>query len=126
MTLSTAGGIGRRIFERFHANTERIRHEQILATTWRWRLGAWLETLARDLKSAEPIEGRQGIRLRFVQTDRNLGYPVYSVRSVRGDLHMGKLEWRNQWRRPSFKADADAIFDQQCIAEIFAMMKGFK
>lgn len=104
----------------------RIRHDRLVTSDWRWKLAAGLERLAKELKAHEPPLGQQGVRLRSVYSHMSSGYPVYTISSLRGNLSMGILEWSNQWRRPRFQADPSAVFDQQCIAEIFAMMKEFK
>lgn len=103
----------------------RARQESILSAGFRWKLAARLERLAKDLKSSEPVMGKRGVRLYWQSRRMNLGYPVYDVYSVRGGIHMGIIEWSGQWRRPKFQADPESVFDQQCIAEIFAMMKEF-
>lgn len=62
----------------------------------------------------------------FQQTGRTLGYPIYSVSSKRGGMYLGEIQWSNQWGRPRFKAHHEAVFDQQCIAEIYACMREMK
>lgn len=67
-----------------------------------------------------------GKMLGFTQRSRNLGYPVISITSLRGGFYMGTIEYSNQWGRPKFSAHYEAVFDQQCIAEIYAAMRDFK
>lgn len=98
----------------------------IVPMDWRLKLAGWLERLAGELKAHQPPLGQEGVMLQFQQIGTNLGHPVYRVISRRGRLDMGRLAWRNQWRRPAFHPASDAVLDQQCIAEIFAMMKAFK
>jgi hypothetical protein len=62
----------------------------------------------------------------FTRAAWNLGHPVYRATSVRGGFVMGVIEWSNQWNRPRFRAHSEAVFDQQCIAEIYAKMRDFK
>lgn len=118
-------------FQRKFSDRKAARHQasverRVYVPVWNVKLAAFLDRLSAALVYKEPPLGQQGVRLIFEKHGLSLGYPVYSVRSLRGKMYMGTLEWSNQWRRPKFKADAEAVFDQQCIAEIFAMMKTFK
>ncbi len=99
-------------------------------TPWRRRVINVAVTAANALekrwypaKLPVPTEGKM---LQFVPRGVNLGHYVISVRSVRGGFGMGTIEWSNQWGRPRFKADPEAIFDKTCIAEIYAAMRDFK
>jgi len=74
----------------------------------------------------EPLAPVGGKMLMFSQRGRNLGHAVLSVTSQRGGLGMGTVEWSNQWGRPRFKPHYEAVFDQQCIAEIYAAMRDMK
>ena len=109
------------------AKQHEVRAERsVYVPVWNVKLAAWLDRLSAALVYKEPPLGQQGVRLIFEKHGISLGHPVYIVRSLKGKMYMGTLEYSNQWRRPRFKADAEAVFDQQCIAEIFAMMKTFK
>ena len=116
--------IGQRILDHFLSRTEKVRHEQaLLKTSARWKVAAWLERLAQELKAAEPISGRVGTRLVFKVAGRNAGRPVFTVLSVKGDLVMGTVCWSPQWHRPKFVPDPEAVYDQQSIAEIYARLR---
>ena len=67
-----------------------------------------------------------GKLLMFVPVDQSLGRFVYEVRSQRGDMVLGTVRWSNQWGRAKFVPHPEAVFDQQCLAEIYAAMKEFK
>jgi len=67
-----------------------------------------------------------GKMLEFHTNGTNLGRPRYSVISKRGGFFMGTIEWSNQWGRARFKPDSEAVFDQTCIAEIYACMRDLK
>lgn len=95
------------------------------AATWRDRVAAFFEWLAHDLRDWD-LATKSGKLLRAQSSGRNLGYPVWKIYSVRGGMFMGTIEFSNQWRRPRFKADGEAIFDRECVAEIYAMMREFK
>lgn len=93
--------------------------------TWRDVCADWLRRLANELRPVPMPVGRGGRILHFVAEGTVLGRTRYAVMSVRGGFRMGTLEWSNQWRRPKFVPASDAVFDQQAVAEIFAMMKEF-
>lgn len=92
---------------------------------WRDRIARLLHGMAdRILPVTYPSIGGQ--MLQFVPRGTNLGRPVYNVFSQRGRMLMGHVEWSNQWGRPKFRPSADAVFDKQCIAEIYACMRDMK
>ena len=95
-------------------------------TTNRERLAVWLHELADRILPAEPTKPIGGKMLMFTRTGRNLGRDVFTVFSQRGGFSMGTVEWSNQWNRPRFKAHPEAVFDQQCVAEIYACMRDMK
>ena len=91
----------------------------------RVRLSLVLHVLAEKIHPV-PVKPVEGQRLQFLPVGRNMGHPVYDVASKLGGMGMGRIEWSNQWGRPRFKAHPEAIFDQQCIAEIYACMRDMK
>ena len=93
--------------------------------TWESKLAKFFERLAQSLRQLDLSYGG-GPRLRWERIGSNLGYPRYGVYSVRGGMRMGVIEFSNQWHRPRFKPDSDAVFDQQSIVDIYGMMKEFR
>ena len=67
-----------------------------------------------------------GKLLEFYPTGTTLGRPKYRVVSKRGGMEMGNIQWSSQWSRARFKPHPEAIFDQQCVAEIYACMRDLK
>ena len=67
-----------------------------------------------------------GKLLTFYPISNVLGHVKYSVVSKRGGMEMGEIQWSNQWGRARFKPHPEAIFDQQCVAEIYACMRDLK
>lgn len=71
-------------------------------------------------------QARHGHLVRFVRRGSNLSYPTYDVVAQRGDFIMGKIEFRNQWRSYAYYPLADGVYNQQVLAEIYAMLKELK
>ena len=67
-----------------------------------------------------------GKLLEFHPNGPNLGRIRYSVRAKRGGFTMGTVEWSAQWNRPKFTPHPEAVFDQQCVAEIYACLREMK
>ena len=106
-------------------------------TVARWRAWSWRAAVLRRAVllvnrleyrwfPVDPLPSVAGKMLAFIPVGRNLGHVILGVRSNRGGFSMGTIEWSNQWGRPRFKPHFDAVFDQQCIAEIYAAMRDFK
>lgn len=99
-------------------------------TTWKQRIWTAAVRFANALErrwfptpDPKPIGGKY---LEFQPAGSNLGHVRYRCISKRGRMGMGTVEWSNQWGRPRFKAHPEAVFDQQCIAEIYACMREMK
>jgi hypothetical protein len=82
--------------------------------------------LQRRVNRLREVEARNstGQLLEFrIARRRIMGRAVYDVIAKRGGFSVGTITWSNQWNKPSFKPDSEAVFDQTCIAEIYAAMK---
>lgn len=90
------------------------------------RVIALANALERRWFPVEPLKDQGGKLLGFKQTGWNLGHAVLSVYSLRGGFDLGRIEWSNQWGRARFKPHHEAVFDQQCVAEIYAAMRDLK
>ncbi len=103
-----------------------IEKDALGRVSWRVKWAEAFEWVANRISQKEPPDTYKGKLLTFEQTGSNLGYPVYRVVSTRGGFTMGRMEWSNQWRRPRFMADPEAVFDPQCLAELYTMCKQFR
>ena len=93
----------------------------------RTSLSLALHALASKIHPRQPrLPDVGGKMLKFEHHGWNLGHPVIHVFSQRGGFTVGTVEWSNQWGRARFKAHPEAIFDRQCIAEIYACMRDLK
>lgn len=87
---------------------------------------ALANALERRWFPSDPPKAIGGKLMMFSKEGRNLGHDRLAVTSVRGGMYMGNVEWSNQWNRHRFKAHPEAVFDQQCLAEIYACMREMK
>ncbi len=112
--------------DKFHQRHDRIKARAVPSPTLAWRVAVWCRKLANALEQREWPHTTKGTMLLFTRTGSNLGYPVYSITSGRGQLFMGTIQWSNQWREAKFTPAPDAVFNQRCLSEIFAMTKEFR
>ena len=66
-------------------------------------------------------------RLRFVQQDVELSKrstSVHLVYSANLDYFLGRIQWRNGWRRYTFLPEVDTTFDSGCLVEIITFIDG--
>lgn len=106
----------------------------------RERLGLWWTRLRRRaIQLLTPGRSRHvrsrifdgtpamgGRLLEFHPSGYNLGRLGWRVVSKRGGFEMGRIEWSNQWYRAKFTPHPEAVFDQRCLAEIYACMREMK
>lgn len=90
------------------------------------KVADFLERLAGNIRNRKPKAGLGGEMLDFIRSGSNLGRPTYRIVSKRGGFTMGRIEWSNAWRKPCVRIDPESVLNQQCIMEIYAMMKNVK
>lgn len=88
-------------------------------------LEVWLRQQA-PIPLARYPPAMAGQLLAFNRIGVRVGRPIYVVISRRGAGELGQIEWSNQWNRAKFTPHPEAVFDTQCLAEIWAACKGLK
>lgn len=91
----------------------------------RW-LGTTLILIGRWLLPPPEPTVKVGQLLRFEWKGIGvLGMSTYAIISRRGGFTVGEIDFSPQWRRPRFRPDRDAVYDQQCVAEIYAALRDY-
>lgn len=92
-------------------------------SAWLVRLAAWVAPKAPEVLLASHQDGKRGQRMIFTRVPGLHGYPAFKVRSVRGSMDFGMIEWSTLWRQPKYVPSPHCTYDPASLAEIFAMMK---
>lgn len=62
----------------------------------------------------------------FQPHGESLGKGRYTVLSRRGGFTVGRVEFRNQWQAWAFHPHSEAVFNKECLAELYAFLRDRK